>query len=329
MPFCFVHHLAMPSESRFDFDAAVSSPFRMQPGLRKLQPGSAQLTPLQPGSPHQREKLAVLSAYWTQALLVRDGFDASPALDALYCHAAAEHPLAWQWDGQRAHALRLGTAVDRDGAVAQTATGVFGLGDEVARCLAGLPPGWRQVGLLSLAFAEDFALVDGRDGTIPWLAVTLPSHWAPETKVGQHFASVHAPVAENSLLVNAAVSLTRLVCGPERWERFVWNVTDQPRLHAHPARTGPERWQHTAVAQAWWRTERQTFIPLPAQMLAVFTIQVQVQRLADALDTPQRAQALHAAIASMSPAVLAYRGLQRVQAPLLAWLAERAGADAR
>ncbi len=317
----------MPSESRFDFDAAVSSPFRMQPGLRKLPPGSAQLTPLQPGSPHQREKLAVLSAYWTQALLVREGFDAGPALDALYQQAASEHPLAWHWDGQRAHALTLGAAVDRDGVVAQTATGVFGLGDEVARCLAGLPPGWRQVGLLSLAFAEDFALVDGRDGTIPWLAVTLPSHWAPETKVGQDFASVHAPVADNSLLVNAAASLTRLVCGPERWERFVWNVTDQPRLHAHPARTGHARWQHTEVAQAWWRTERQTFIPLPAQMLAVFTIQVQVQRLADALDTPQRALALHGAIASMSPAVLAYRGLQTVHQPLLAWLAERAGAS--
>ena len=82
------------------------------------------------------------------------------------------------------------------------------------------------------------------------------------------------------------------------------------------------------MSQAWWRTERQTFIPLPEQLLAVFTIEVQVQRLGDALDTPQRALALHAAIASMSPAVLAYRGLQTVQAPLLAWLAERARADA-
>ena len=34
----------------FDFDAAVSAPFRMQPGLRRLPAGSAQLTPLAPGS---------------------------------------------------------------------------------------------------------------------------------------------------------------------------------------------------------------------------------------------------------------------------------------
>ena len=46
----------------FDFDAAVVAPFRMQPGLRRIADGAAQLTPLPPGSRHQREKLAVLSA---------------------------------------------------------------------------------------------------------------------------------------------------------------------------------------------------------------------------------------------------------------------------
>ena len=52
----------------FDFDAAVSAPFRMQPGLRRLAPGTPQLTPLAPGSRHQREKLAVLSAFPELAL---------------------------------------------------------------------------------------------------------------------------------------------------------------------------------------------------------------------------------------------------------------------
>ena len=310
----------------FDFDAAVHAPFRMQPGLRRLADGAAQLTPLAPGSRHQREKLAVLSAFWSQALVSRPGFDAAPALDVLCRQADAEHPQALAWDGHRAHALLLGTAADTAGEVEQTAAGVFGLGDEVARCLRGLPPDWRLAGLLGLAFAEDLAIVDGRDGTIPWLAVALPSHWAPEAKVGHHFATVHAPVADNAMLLRAAESLTRLVCGPERWERFVWNVTDQPRLHAHPARMARERWQHTAVEQAWWRTERQTFVPVPGQAQAVFTIHVQVQPLAAALTTPARAQALHDAIESMSPAVLGYRGLQAVREPLLAWLARRAAA---
>ena len=310
----------------FDFDSAVVAPFRMQPGLRRLTAGAAQLTPLAAGCRHQREKLAVLSAFWAQALLVREDFDPSPTLDALCAHAAAEHPQAWQWDGRRAHAVSLGTAADHEGLVEQTASGAFGLGDEVSRCLNGLPAPWRLTGLLSLAFAEDFAIVDGRDGTIPWLAVALPSHWEPETKIGRHFTIVHAPVADNTMLLKASDSLTKLVCGPERWERFVWNVTDQPRLHAHPARTARERWQQTPVQQAWWRTERQTFIPLPALRQAVFTIHIQVQALADALDSPARALALHDAIASMSPEVLAYRGLHGVREPLLQWLGERARA---
>ena len=86
----------------------------------------------------------------------------------------------------------------------------------------------------------------------------------------------------------------------------------------------PQRWQHTTPATAWWRTEHQTFIPLPAHAQAVFTIHVEVQPLADALDTPQRAAALHDAIASMSPAVLTYRNLAGVREALLAWLAQRA-----
>lgn len=313
----------------FDFDAAVQAPFRMQPGLRRMPPGAVHLSPLAPGSRHQREKLAVLSAFAGQALLQREGFDAGPALRALARHAALEHPQAFAWDGRRAEALALSTAVEGD-EVAQTAPGRFGLGDEVARCLRGLPAGWRLAGLIALAFAEDFAIVDARDGTVPWLAVTLPSHWAPEDKVGRHFAAVHAPVADNALLLRASDSLVRLVSGADagaRWERFVWTVTDHPRLHAHPARVAHPRWLDTPVERAWWRTERQTFIPLPEAAdgpQAIFTIEIDVQPLAVAVADPARAGALHAAIASMSEAVLAYRGLTGVRDPLLAWLAARA-----
>jgi hypothetical protein len=307
----------------FDFEFAVNAPFRMQPGLRRMADGAAQLTPLAPGSRHQREKLAVLSGFWPQALCAVPAFDAAPALAALCRHAASEHPHAWAWDGDTAQARLLGTTVRRDGSLQQVAPGAFGLGDEVGRCLRALPPPWRLAGLASLAFAEDFAVVDGRSGTLPWLAVALPSHWAPETKLGRHFTEVHGPVADNALLLQASAGLMRLATGRERWERFVWNITDQPRLHAHPARVDSQRWQHTPPAEAWWRTEHQTFIALPERAQAVFTIRVEVHRLADALDTAARAAALHAALASMTPAVLAYRSLTAVREPLLDWLAAR------
>jgi hypothetical protein len=306
----------------FDFDAAVTAPFRMQPGLRRLAPGAAQLMPLVPGSAHQREKLAVLSAFPTLALQTVPGFDAQPAVHSLAAHAAAEHPGHFAWDGVTAQALGVAVA---EGVVAQQSAGRFGLGDEVARCLGNLPPAWRLPGLLSLVFAEDFAIVDTRHGTLPWLAIALPSHWAPEEKIGLHFAHVHAPVADNTLLLKAADALMSMVGGPDRWERFVWNVTSHPRLHAHPRHVEPVRWPGGVfdADRAWWRSERQTFIPLPALQQAVFTIAVQVQPLARAVDTPSRAARLFEAVSSMSPAVLAYRSLAPVQPALLQWLASR------
>jgi hypothetical protein len=312
----------------FDFDAAVQAPFRMQPGLRRLAPGALQLTPLAPGSRHQREKLAVLSSRAQDALVREPGFDDRPALHAVCEQATLEHPHAWHWDGRTAHALRLGVAVEGD-RVRQLAAGTFGLGDELSRCLEGLPAGWRLAGLLGLAFAEDLAVVDGQRAAIPWIAACLPSHWAPADKVGRPFAEVHGPVADNALIVRASEHLTRMVCGPERWERFVWTVTRQPRLNAHPATLDAAPWAADAFAdviapRAWFRSERQTFIPVPAQRQAVFTIAVDSVPLAQAVDTPARAQRLHDAIASMSDAVLTYRNLHAVRAPLLAWLAARA-----
>jgi dimethylamine monooxygenase subunit A len=310
---------AMP----FDFNAAVTAPFRMQPGMRRIAPGTAQLTTAKPGGRHQREKLAVLSALWPQALCVQDCFDATPALQALCAHAATEHPAHFVWDGHRAQATHLGTAVTRDGQVTQLAAGSFGLGDEISRCLLGLPPAWRWAALLSLTFAEDFAIVDAASGTLPWMAVALPSHWAPQDKVGKHFAEVHGPVADNALLLKASESLMRLVTGADTWERFVWTITDQPRLRAHPANVSAERWLGTTVENSWFRSEHQTFIPVPGVAQAVFTIHIEVQALAQLVEMPGRAAALHAAVSSMSDAVLAYRGLQTVRQALLDFLASR------
>lgn len=305
----------------FDF-AAVTAPFRMQPGLRALAPGAAQLTPNRPGDRALAEKLAVLQHHADQALVAEPGFDAAPALRRLCEHAAAEQPQAWRRDGQeRLEAPLLGWSLQGDA--------VVGDGPEaIGLCLGSLPPPWRRAALLCLAFAEDFAIIDGATARIPWLAVCLPSHWSPQDKVGRHFAEVHAPVADNRLLLTASEHLARLVTGTQRWERFVWTITPEPRLDMHPQRVGVPRWPADADAEALaalanFRTERQTFIPLPGQHQAVFTIHVESHPLTEAIRTPAQAAAVHEALASMSEAVLAYRGLGSARDRLLAWLAAR------
>ena len=316
----------------FDFDAAVHVPHRMQPGLRRLAPGAVQLTPsVVPNrgvARHLREKLAVLWAFREQALLQVPGFDAGPALRALARHAAAEHPQALQLDGETWRAPWLGWALDADLRPQDIGTGW----PEIGTLLHEMPPEWRRTALLSLAFAEDFAVLDGATDTLPWLAVALPSMWAPEQKIGRGFAEVHAPVADNRLIVGAAPQLVKLVTGPQRWERFVWTLTAHPRLHGHPQRVDPARWpdgldDDALAAQTWWRTERQTFIPVPDTAQAVFTIEVDATPLTQAFESAAQAARVHDALASMSDAVLAYRGLTQARAALLRWLARCAAAS--
>ena len=157
----------------FDF-AAVSAPFRMQPGLRRLAPGSAPLTPNLPGAPALIEKTAVLRSHPDEALVAAPGFDASAALRALMQQAVFDQPACFGWDGaERFDAHALGWSV--------RGVEVFGAGpSELGTLLHALPPAWRLPGLLSLGLADDFSVIVGASACIPWLALCLPSRWAPQ-----------------------------------------------------------------------------------------------------------------------------------------------------
>ncbi len=355
----------MDEGSGFDFEAAVLAPFRMQPGLQRLAPQARVLTALSPRSEVFGEKLAVLQRDAGAALLCTKGFDPLPAWHALAQAAAGECPaaltvtpeavqaplLGWQvrWDGRDVMRLEGTAATEASGSPLPSLASPAPLswvqacqpnshpptGDAceldaaVGACLSALPVPLRVAGLLSLALHQDFAIVDGADASLPALAVCLPSHWAPEDKIGRSFAAVHGPVADNAVLIAASRHLMQLVCQAQRWERFVWNLTPQTTHDQHPRRRPAIDWPQTGegvISAARWRTERQTFLPLPERQQAVFTIHVEVQPLAEAIDSPRRAAVLHAALGSMSEAVLDYRGLARARGPLLDWLADRAGA---
>ncbi len=305
------------------FDVSlVVAPFRMQPGLRRIARGHPQLTPSLPGGRHLRAKTAVLAAFAAKALVSTPRFDAEPVFATLAEEAAQQTPVAFSFDAiGECRAPLLGWAlVDNE---------PLGEGDPgLGQVLRGLAPEQRTSALASLAFAEDFAVIDGDDTTIPWLAVCLPSRWAPEEKIGLPFAAVHAPVADGDLLRAAGAGLATLVTGEQRWERFVWTFSADPRLAQHPSR-GLARWPAQAdaaglAAAAWLRSERQTFLPIAGSRQAVFTIHVESEPLVDAVADADAATRLHAALASMSPAVLAYRDLAGARDRLLEWLAWRA-----
>lgn len=256
----------------------IAVPFRMQPGLQRLEADARHLTALVPGSPLWQEKKCVHDGGASR--LAMPGFDAGPAIAAIL---------------QRARAEGLDAAEP-----------------------------------VELAFEEDFAVLDGATTTLPWLCVCVPSHWAPEDKLGQPFAAVHAPVADNAAIQAAGRQLVQLVTGGERFERFVWTVSASGRHDQHPRRHPRTPWPASTdpeafAAACFLRAERQTFFPVPgADRQAVFTIRVMLQPLPQAVRTRDDAQRLHDALASMSNAVLAYKGLAPARDRLLAWLAGRA-----
>ena len=311
----------------FDFEA-ITTPFRMQPGLRKLAAGASQLTVNRPGDRALREKTRILMHHADTALLVTPDFEMGSAVQALLRHTSHAHPQAIQIasDG-RVSATQLGWSV--------CGADISGAGPaEIGACLAAVHAPWRLTALMCLAFAEDFALIDAAGGRIPWMAVCLPSHWVPRDKIGLAFTQIHAPVADNQTLLAAGDHLARLVTQEPRWERFVWTITNAASLDNHPLRVQKQQWpaedQADAgqlAAAAYWRTERQTFIPLPELDQAIFTIHVQVEPLAQAVCTATQATPVFTALASMSQAVLDYRGLAPARNRLLQWLGERAGMD--
>jgi hypothetical protein len=75
------------------------------------------------------------------------------------------------------------------------------------------------------------------------------------------------------------------------------------------------------------RVERQTFFPVAldgaSSGLVIFTIRVMRQCLHEWLSSPRHAQRLRDALASMSPAIQQYKGLQLPMPELLQYLDER------
>jgi dimethylamine monooxygenase subunit A len=183
---------------------------------------------------------------------------------------------------------------------------------------------------LETTFQEDFAVLDGETGRLPWLCVCTPSHWAPEDKLGLGFDAVHRPVADQAALLASSRQLVQMVTAGGRWERFVWTVSPSARHDQHPRRHVRAAWPPDEdaarfAAQCFLRVERQTFFPVGAgTRQAVFTIRVMIESLPLAVDTPQKAQRLHDSLASMSKAALDYKGLAAARTRLLAWLRSQA-----
>jgi dimethylamine monooxygenase subunit A len=182
-----------------------------------------------------------------------------------------------------------------------------------------------------MVFLHDEVGPQGAQMRVRALSVCFPSSWRPADKPGLDFAAIHAPVADNALLQAGARGIVDLAFRQASMLRHVWLLTPGPSLSLHPDDVHRASWDQAVqraalegtrlIDQAFLRVERQTTLPLPALGAGVFFIRVMVCPLPQVLAVaPGRAAELAQALASMSEAVLVYRGMAGARERLLAEL---------
>ena len=243
------------------------------------------------------------------------GFDAAPALARHRRRSGApstrqpSRATSRRRDARRRAAARLGARRRRGRAA--TATPAIGA------LLAALPAAHaRRAPCSASPSRRTSPSSTARRATIPWLAVCLPSRWAPEDKIGRHFAEVHAPVADNALLV--AAERIAGAAGHRRRALGALRLDDQRRPAPAPASrraaapTGRPDGRRRCARRAGVLSHRAPDLHSDRRRAA----RRSSRSTSTACRSPtpstrarRRAPRLHDAIASMSPAVLAYRGL--------------------
>ena len=175
---------------------------------------------------------------------------------------------------------------------------------------------------------EDFVILKQDSDTLrtEYLSVCFPSRWDPRDKLGLDFAAIHAAVADNQTLLAAAQSIMTMAFMKQPMLRHVWLIVPSASLDQHPDKndawwTEALRDMSPLLQNLYFRVERQTTWPLPQFQRAVFFIRVMMSPLVDVLaNAPGRAAELAASLRSMTPEVVAYRGMREAMPRLLAEL---------
>ncbi|MBC7710414.1 MAG: DUF3445 domain-containing protein [Rhizobacter sp.] len=323
----------------------VTVPFRMGPNLQKLDPvAPALLLRDELSGVYRRERELVIAAHPERAMVGNADDETLSAILGL-----APSPAARERAGVRA---TFGTRQDDSAshqtahpspvlqtASAQACADRSGGGSQAIRNPASTPQGAREQNV-ALAIQEDFVILKQHQHTLrtEYLSVCFPSRWDPREKLGLDFAAIHAPVADNPMLLAAGPNIMTMAFVKQPMLRYVWLIVPAANLDQHPEKN--QAWWSEALAdpspllpRLFLRVERQTTWPLPHLQRAVFFIRLMMSPLTEvlrisALVRPERISApvrpersegsdalvtraaeLAASLRSMTPAIVAYRGM--------------------
>ncbi|MBD2564358.1 DUF3445 domain-containing protein [Nostoc linckia FACHB-391] len=185
---------------------------------------------------------------------------------------------------------------------------------------------------LAAQVQEDLTIIcrsaDGRN----WLSAVhlcYPNHWSAEEKIGRDFATIHAPVAGMEKINRRASAIANTMITHKPMVRFAWGLSTDTRLNHHPEPppgVSVSKWQGRSFdpqhPQLYLRIERQVIWGLPEYEAALFTIRTYFRDCGVVRKNPVLRSKLYAAIQSMAPEALVYKGLVESKASILQWLEE-------
>lgn len=170
---------------------------------------------------------------------------------------------------------------------------------------------------IGLQVQEDLLILDPT-GTLVAGTLCFPSGWDITEKLGRNFMTIHAPLPDAlAPMLNAAnVFMTRLPTGRSiqrnNWGLRVTNQLDLSTRHSADYQKLLLEKASTVNIQdigneVFIRIEHQTLTRLPTSRHILFTIHTYQERLADELNTPERAATFRTFIQSVPSTVLDYK----------------------
>ncbi|MBD0387851.1 MAG: DUF3445 domain-containing protein [Nostoc sp. C3-bin3] len=185
---------------------------------------------------------------------------------------------------------------------------------------------------LAAQVQEDLTIICRSDDGSNWqgaVHLSYPNHWTAEEKIGKDFATIHAPVAGMEKINRRGDAIANTMITQKPMVRFAWGLSTDTRLNHHPEPppgVSVSQWQGRSFdlqhPQLYLRIERQVIWGLPEYEAALFSIRTYFRDCGVVKKDPVLRSKLYAAIQSMTPEVLVYKGLVESKSSILEWLKE-------
>jgi len=153
----------------------------------------------------------------------------------------------------------------------------------------------------AMKIEEDIAVM--HNGKLVAICFCFPSGWIPSSELNSNLSKLHAPVADNELLIKSSKKLAQHM-KKQTIRRWVWNVTTISNLSNHP---NIERPKIIDFDSLYFRLETQVSTPLDNES-SLFLVKVDVVPLRKVWN-----EKILESINSMSENILKYKNLTEIK----------------